>query len=49
MSAPKFSKISAHKTPCIDAKKGDRIRIGETRKVAKNISFVVIENLGADI
>lgn len=45
----KFSKISAHKTPCIDAKKGDRIRIGETRKVAKNISFVVIENLGADI
>ena len=45
----KFSKTSAHKTPCIDVKKGDKIRIGETRKIAKNISFVVIENLGADI
>lgn len=45
----KFSKISAHKTPCIEAKTGDRIRIGETRKIAKNISFVVIENLGAEI
>ena len=45
----KFSKISAHRTPCIDVKKGDKIRIGETRKIAKHVYFVVIENLGPAI
>lgn len=43
----KFSTISAHITPCIEVKKGDRIRIGECRKIAKHVFFVVIENLGA--
>ena len=43
----KFSKISAHRTPCIDVKNGDRVRVGECRKIAKSVSFVVIENLGA--
>ena len=43
----KYSKISAHRTPCIEVKKGDKIRIGETRKIAKHVYFVVIENLGS--
>ena len=43
----KYSKISAHKTPCIEVKTGDRIRVGECRKIAKHVFFVVIENLGA--
>jgi small subunit ribosomal protein S17 len=45
----KYSKTSAHKTHCRDVKKGDKVRLGETRKIAKHIFFVVIENLGANI
>jgi len=45
----KYSKTSAHRTPCLDVKKGDKVRIGECRKIAKSVSFVVIENLGAVI
>ena len=45
----KFSKTTAHQTPCIEVKKGDRVRVGECRKIAKSVSFVVIENLGAVI
>jgi len=33
----------------LDVKKGDKVRIGECRKIAKSVSFVVIENLGAVI
>ncbi|MFV2014059.1 MAG: 30S ribosomal protein S17 [Candidatus Heimdallarchaeota archaeon] len=39
----KYSKISAHKTPCIDVKKGDKVKIGECRKISKTIAFVVLE------
>lgn len=34
--------IHAHNPPCINAKKGDIVVIGETRPLAKTVSFVVI-------
>ncbi len=37
--------MHAHNPPCIDAKVGDRVRIGECRPLAKTVSFVVIEKL----
>ncbi|UCG04396.1 MAG: 30S ribosomal protein S17 [Candidatus Heimdallarchaeota archaeon] len=39
-------RMHAHNPPCIEAKVGDRIRIGECRPLSKTVSFVVIENLG---
>jgi len=39
------TKINAHKPPCMDVKTGDRVKIGECRKVSKTKSFVVIEKL----
>ncbi|MCX6800939.1 MAG: 30S ribosomal protein S17 [Candidatus Diapherotrites archaeon] len=39
------SKISAH-NPGNRAKEGDTVRIGETRKISKTKSFVVMEILG---
>ena len=42
----KYSRVAAHKTPCMDIKQGDRVRIGECRKIAKTVAFVVIEKLG---
>ncbi|MEK6904201.1 MAG: 30S ribosomal protein S17 [Nanoarchaeota archaeon] len=37
------TRIKAHVPPCIDAGKGDFVRIMETRKISKTKSFVVIE------
>lgn len=37
------SKIHAHNPPCIDAKEGDKVKIGECRKLSKQKSFVVLE------
>lgn len=34
--------ISAHNPPCIDAKKGDKVKIMECRPISKIKSFVVI-------
>ena len=39
------SKIHAHNPKCISAKEGDTVRIGETRKISKTKSFVVLEVL----
>lgn len=39
------SRISAHKPSCIDAKKGDKVKIAECRPLSKTKSFVVIEKL----
>jgi small subunit ribosomal protein S17 len=39
------SKIYAHNPACINAKEGDRVRIGETRKLSKTKGFVVLEIL----
>jgi len=42
----KRSVVKAHNPPCINAKKGDVVRLGETRPLSKTKSFVVIEVLG---
>lgn len=42
------SRIHAHNPPCIDAKEGDRVKVGETRKISKQKSFVVLEKLEKD-
>jgi len=39
------TKINAHKPPCIEVKVGDKVRIGECRKVSKTKSFVVLEKV----
>jgi small subunit ribosomal protein S17 len=36
------SKIYAHNPECINAQEGDIVRIGETRKLSKTKSFVVL-------
>ncbi|KJE49552.1 MULTISPECIES: 30S ribosomal protein S17 [Acidiplasma] len=43
--ATKFSKYHAHLPDCIDVKPGDKVKIAECRKLAKTISFVVIEKV----
>ena len=43
----KKMRIAAHNPPCIDAHEGDTVRIGECRKIAKTVSFVVIEKAEA--
>lgn len=42
------SRISAHNPACINAKEGDLVKAGETRKVSKTKSFVVIEKVQKD-
>jgi len=37
------SRITAHKPDCISLSVGDKVRIGETRKLSKTKSFVVLE------
>jgi len=39
------SRIPAHNPPCIDAKDNDMVKIGETRKLSKTKSFVVLEKI----
>lgn len=40
------SSVKAHNPDCINAKKGDAVRISETRPLSKTKHFVVIEILG---
>jgi len=40
------SKIYAHSPDCIGAKENDIVRVGETRRLSKTKSFVVMEVLG---
>ena len=39
------SKIKAHNPTSINAKEGDIVKIGETRRISKTKSFVVMEIL----
>lgn len=39
------SKIKAYCPDCFEVKEGDIVRIGETRKLSKTKSFVVLEKL----
>jgi len=36
-------KMHAHNPPCINARTGDVVLVGETRKLAKTVSFVVLK------
>ncbi len=38
----RHKKIHAHNPPCINAKEGDVVIIGETRPLAKTVAFVVL-------
>ncbi len=40
------SRIYAHNPECINAKENDVVKVGETRKLSKTKSFVVIEIIG---
>lgn len=37
------SNIQAHNPPCINAQQGDRVKVGECRRLSKQKSFVVLE------
>ncbi|MBS3051984.1 MAG: 30S ribosomal protein S17 [Candidatus Aenigmarchaeota archaeon] len=39
------SRISAHNPVCVDAKKGNKVRIAECRPLSKTKHFVVIEKI----
>jgi len=39
------SRIAAHNPACIDAKKGDKVKIAECRPLSKTKHFVVIERM----
>ena len=43
------TRIRVHNPSCIDAQKGDFVKVGECRKLSKSKSFVIIEKLGRDI
>jgi small subunit ribosomal protein S17 len=42
------SKVAAHNPPEINAKEGDIVKIGETRKISKTKSFIVLEKIGEE-
>jgi small subunit ribosomal protein S17 len=44
----KWSKINAHNPECMNAKKGDVVRIQETRPLSKTKHFAIIELLGRE-
>ncbi len=39
----KRSRLTVHKPDCIDVKPGDIVKVGETRKISKTKSFVILE------
>jgi small subunit ribosomal protein S17 len=43
------TRIKAHNSPCINAKKGDKAEIRETRPMSKTKMFVIVKILGKDI
>lgn len=44
----KMSKVNAHNPECLNAKKGDLVKIMETRPLSKTKNFVVIEVVGKE-
>ncbi len=40
------TRVSAHKPACMNIEIGDKVKIGECRKISKTKSFVVIEKIG---
>ena len=43
------SRIHAHNPACIDAKLGDVVELGETRKLSKTKSFVILKKVGQQL
>jgi len=43
------TRVRVHNPPCIDAQKGDKVRIMESRPISKTKKFIIIEQTGADI
>ena len=41
-------KLTAHKTPCVDARKGDVVKIVECRPLSKTKNFVVLGVVGRE-
>jgi len=39
------SRINAHKPECMEINVGDKVKIGECKKISKTKSFVVIEKV----
>jgi len=40
------TKLKVHNPPCIEAQKGDRVRVMECRPLSKTKKFVIIQKLG---
>jgi len=43
------TRLHVHNPPCINAKKGDKVRIMECKPLSKTKNFVIIKKLGHDI
>ncbi len=43
----RHSRVRCHNPPCINAKEGNLVRVGECRPISKTVSFVVVEKLEA--
>ena len=43
------SRVKAHNPECVSAKKGDKVILGETRRISKTKSFVILEKLGTNL
>jgi small subunit ribosomal protein S17 len=41
----RHSRIAVHSPPCMDVKKGDKVKIAECRPLSKTTHFVVIEKM----
>lgn len=42
----KKSRVVAHNPACINARKGDKVKIVECRPISKTKNFVIVENFG---
>ncbi|MEM3408317.1 MAG: 30S ribosomal protein S17 [Candidatus Micrarchaeia archaeon] len=42
------SRYAAHNPPCINAKVGDKVKIGECRKLSRTKTWTIIEIIGKD-
>lgn len=43
------SRLHVHNPDCIDAKPGDIVELGETRKISKTKSFVILKKVGQSL
>lgn len=48
-SEKRRTKLRVHNPQCINAKKGDKVKVSECRPLSKTKKFVIIEKLGEDI